>query len=318
MRPVSSAVFRPELATLAYAYALEASQRGFIGLQAFPIFEVALQSAVYPVIPAEAFLALLKTERAARSAYGRSDFEFDDGEYFCRENGWEELIDDTERRMYQRFFDAEVVATQRAVDVILRKQEKRIADKCTDTGALPDAAVSTKWSTIATCSPRSDVKAKVKTVRDATGLEPDTLCISWTTFQNILLSAELKDYLKYTTPYLLDTFEGQKRVVAQYLGLQQLLVGNAIYNSAKKGKALSTTNIWPDDKGTLIVTPRNTADLKEPCLGRTFLWTGDSPQNLVTESYREESARSDVIRCRQNTDETYVFTAAGYVLTNLA
>jgi len=316
--PQSTVTFRPELAQLAYLYAIAASLRGFIGLNIMPIFEVPLQSAIYPVIPAEAFLKLPETARAARSAYGRGDYEFDDGNYFCRENGWEEPIDDSERKLYQRFFDAEIVATERAVDIILRKQEKRIAAKVQDSAKIPTGAVGTKWSTFATASPRSDVKAKVKVMRDSVGLEPTGLAISWQTFQNILLCAELKDYLQYTTPYLIDTVEGQKKVVAQYLGLQEIQVGNAIYDSAKKGQKLTPANIWDDAKGTLYVSAANVNDLRQPSLGRTFLWTDDAPENLTTESYREEQIRSDVIRVRQYTDEAYVCEAAGYVLTNLA
>jgi hypothetical protein len=58
-------------------------------------------------------------------------------------------------------------------------------------------------------------------------------------------------------------------------------------------------------------------DLREPCIGRTFLWTADSPQNIVTESYREEQTRSDIYRVRQYTDEAFVFTGAGYLLSNI-
>jgi len=315
-RPSQNAVFRPELAVLAYAYALAASQRGFIGLNVFPVFEVGLQASVYPVIPAEAFLKLYETKRTARSSYGRSDFEFDDGEYFCRENGWEELIDDSERKLYKRFFDAEIVATQRVIDVILRKQEKRIADKATDTAKLPHGAATKKWNDPA-ASMRDDAKRVIKLMRDTIGLTPDCCCLSWDDFQNALVAPELKDYLKYTNTYLTDTIEVQKRVLAQYLGIGMVHVGNAIFDSAKKGQKLSPADIWPTGKAAFCVTGSNAMDLKEPCLGRTFLWTEDAPENLVTESYREEQSRSDVIRARQNTDECYVFEGAGYVLTGL-
>ena len=43
--PQSTVTFRPELAQLAYLYAIAASLRGFIGLNIMPIFEVPLQSA---------------------------------------------------------------------------------------------------------------------------------------------------------------------------------------------------------------------------------------------------------------------------------
>ena len=58
-------------------------------------------------------------------------------------------------------------------------------------------------------------------------------------------------------------------------------------------------------------------DLREPCLGRTFLWTADSPQNIVTEQYREEQSRSTIYRVRHSVDEAFVFTGAGYLLSNI-
>lgn len=317
MRPAPNAVFRPELAALAFAYALAASQRGFIGLNIFPIFEVALQASVYPVIPAEAFLKLYETKRSARGSYNRSDFEFEDGEYFCRENGWEELIDDSERKMYKRFFDAETIATMRAVDVILRAQESRIAAKATDTGKLPTDALAKKW-TDAASTPRADVVHYRKVMRDTIGIEPTGLVVAYDDFQTLLAHPEITDYFKYTTPYLKDTIDGQKQILAQYLGLAEIQVGNAIVDTAKKGQKLKPGNIWSNGKATLYVKAQNTMDLREPSLGRTFLWTEDSPENLVTESYRDEPNRSDVVRCRQNTDECYVFEGAGFVLTNVS
>jgi len=314
--PSKNTTFRPELGMLAYAYVLAASQRGFIGLKCFPLFEVPLQAAVYPVIPAEAFLKLYETKRAARSAYGRSDWEFEDGDYFCRENGWEEAIDDSERKMYQRFFDAETIATMRAMDIILRKQEQRISIKCNDTSKLAHRSVAAKV-TDPDGSFRTEVKDTRKLMRDTIGLEPNILNISWDTFQDLIVSKELAEHMKYTQAYLTAPLDAQISILSQYLGIAQLNIGNAIYDSAKKGQKLAPANIWPDDKASLMVGPSNSMDLKEPTLGRTFLWTDDSPQNLTTESYRDETKRSDIIRVRQNTDEAYVFEAAGYVLTGL-
>ena len=58
-------------------------------------------------------------------------------------------------------------------------------------------------------------------------------------------------------------------------------------------------------------------DLKEPSLGRTFIWEEDAPGMIVTEQYREEQTRSDVYRVRQNTDECIQFAGAGYIVTGV-
>jgi len=316
-RPSDNAVFRPELGLIAYGFSAAAAAAGFIGTQVMPVFPVPLQAATYPVIPGEVLLELGKTARAARSGYSRSDYTFDDGNYFCRENGREELIDDSERKLYSRFFDAEVVSTQRAMNVVMRTQEKRIADKVNDTSKIPNAAATAKLTSPTTSVFRQDVKNAIKEMRGTVGLKPDILTISYNRFQDLLVTAELKDYLKYTTPYLLDTEEGQRKIVAQWLGLADVLIGNAIYNSAKKGQPLKVADIWPDDKAALVVRPSSANDLREPSLGRTFFWDADSNETVTVETYRDEPNRSDVVRARQYTDEAYTFVGGAYILTGL-
>lgn len=320
-RPASTvSTLRPDLGAIAFEYALAASQRGFIGLTVLPIFETGLQTGTYPKIPIEAMLKLQDTKRAERASYGRSDWNFEDGSYACSEDGWEEPIGDDERAKYEGIYsalDLESVAIMRATDILLRGGEKRVADMVFNATNFTVHEVTTEWSTAATAGPRSDVQTGCQAVRDNTGLDPDVLIINRTVFNNILVCAEFKDYTQYTTPVLLSTFEAQKSLVAQYLGVERILVGDAIYDSAKKNKAFSASKIWSSEYGMLAKLSSGGLDLKEPCLGRTMLWTADSPQVITTDQYREEQTRSDIYRVRQNTDEVFIFTGAGYLLGNL-
>lgn len=317
-RPTSATTIqRPDLAAIAYEYMMEASQRGFIGLNLLPIFEVLEQSAEYPVIPIEALLKLQSTKRAANGSYPRSSYEFETDNYACLENGWEERVDDVEAKLYQRFFDAEEVAVQRAVDILLRGQEKRIADMMFNTSNFSNGAVSIEWSTAASCTPRADVKAGRAAMRAASGLVPNVLVMSLKVLENLLVADEITDALKYTNPIELGGLEVQKRLLAQYFGVDRIEVGGGIYDAAKKNISMSITDIWDDEYAGLYVASAGGMELKEPVVGRTFLWIEDSPENLVTESYREEATRSDVYRVRHHTDEEFIFTGAGYLLTNI-
>ena len=147
--PTTNSVFRPELGVLAYEYSLGAAQQGFIGRQVLPVFETDLRAAQYPMIPAEAILEMQDTARAPRSAYARGDYSFESAEYYCREYGWEEPLDDTEAMLYRRYFDAEVVAVQRATLMILRNEEKRVVEATINNAGLPNGAVAKAWSSYA-------------------------------------------------------------------------------------------------------------------------------------------------------------------------
>lgn len=318
-RPISTiTIQRPDLGAIAYEYMLEASQRGFIGLSIFPIFETPLQSADYPIIPLESLLKLQETKRAPRGTYNRSDYEFKTGTYACIEYGWEEPVDDAEAALYRRFFDAEEVAVMRCVDVILRNQEARIAAAIMNTAnitATADVAIS--WNTPATATPRANVNTAKQAMRAASGLVPNVIAMSKKVFDTAMMIAEITNAFQYTNPIQIGGEEVQRRLLAQYFGVDEVMVGGAIKDSAKKGQATVIADLWDDEYIALLKVSLGGNDLKEPCIGRTFLWTADSPSNLITEQYREEQSRSEVYRSRHNVAEAFVFKGAGYLLGNI-
>jgi hypothetical protein len=309
----NTTIQRRELNELAQEYALEKSRTMFSGLEIMPIYETMLQSGNYPSIPIEEMLKPRDTRRSAKGAYNRGDWAFEQPNFSTKENGWEEVVDDAEARNYASYFDAEAQSTRICMDVLLRAQEVRIAAV---QAAQTAHAVSVKWSTAATATPQKDIETGQKTIMNATGMLPDTLQITWQTFKNCLRTDRVTDALKYTSPVEGKGFEAQKAALATFFGVPRIVVTNAIKNGSKEGATFSASNIWNDAYGLLCIT--GSGDLSEPIWGRTMLWTGDSPDNVVVESYREENVRGEIIRCRQNTQELVVNASAGYLLTNLA
>lgn len=314
----TTTVQRPDLGSLAWEYMLESSRRGFIGSAVLPIFNVMEQSADYPVIPTESLLKVPDTRRAARSGYARGDWEFTTGTYACQEYGWEEPVDDSEANLYQRFFDAEEVSVEIAVDVILRGHEKRVATLVGSTAnAGGNAAVSVPWSTAATATPKDDIKTAIQSMRAISGLAPNVGVCSLKVLENVLVTDELRNYLQYTTPHLVEGLEAQRATLARYFGLSDILVGDAVEDVAAKGQATSIGDVWDDDYFSLMRVSSGEQRLREPVFGRTFLWTTDAPNIVTTEQYREEQTRSSIYRVRQNVDEAIVFTGAHYLLTGV-
>ncbi len=315
--PDTTAIVRNDLGTIAWEYALDAASRGFVGLEILPTFETPKKAGEYPIITTESFLKAQKTRRAARATYNRSDYTFGKGTFACLEDGFEELLDDSERNLYgDAQFDAEAVAVMRAVDVVLAQQEQRILTKVLSTASLPDGAVGTTWSTSATATPRADVIGAKESMRSTYGTKPNLMVVSYASKNDLLLTAEITDALKYTNPIELGGEEAQLRILAQYFGVDRVMVAGAQKDTAKKGQTKSLGDMWTNSVCGLYATD-NSRDLKRPSIGRTFLWTGDSPTNIVTEQYRSESNRSDVFRARQHTSEEYIFVGAAYLLTGV-
>jgi hypothetical protein len=314
-RPTSATTIqRPDLAAVVSEFADDSLR--YIGLQVMPPFPVAKQSADYPVFPREAFTSVPDTKRAMRAAYKRGDWEFETDTYACVEHGWEEPVDDVERALYSRFFDAELAASKRARGIILRTQEKRIADMLFNAGNFTAHAITHEWDDGANAVPITDVKAAKKAIHDLIGLEPNTLIIAYSTFLDLGLVTQLVDRIKYTNPAV-QRGNISTELLAQAFGVKQLLVGDSMYNTAKQGQVASMAGIW-DKEYAMLCHISESPDLTEiPCIGRTFVWTEDSADNFVVESYREEQTRSDVIRVRQHTDEELIAIDCAYLLSNI-
>ena len=85
------------------------------------------------------------------------------------------------------------------------------------------------------------------------------------------------------------------------------------------GPDATITNIWDYEYAALIKTASG-QDITEPCVGRTFLWTEDSPTNPIVEEYREENRRSDIFRVRHNVGEQLIQSknTSGTVVSNIS
>jgi hypothetical protein len=211
----------------------------------------------------------------------------------------------------------EQITVRRINNLHLLAQEKRIADMVFNTNNFTAHAVTNEWDDKTNATPIDDVKDGMETVRLATGVEPNALAINKSVFNNLLRCDQIAGELQYTEPITRQPFEAQRRIVAEMFGLAELLVAGAVYDSAAKGQASSIGNLWSGEYGMLCRVAMDPEDLEEPCLGRTMLWTEDSPDNAVVEQYREEQTRSDIFRVRHSTDEVFIMSSCGYLLSNL-
>jgi hypothetical protein len=297
----NTSIARPDLGFAVQEYIESAPAMGFIGLEVMPIFATPYQATTFPVIPKEALLGLGDTKRAMRGFYNRGDWEFEQGKYSTSEHGWEEPVDDRERNLYKASIDADTIAVQRATAMILRSQEKRIADKVFNATNFTAHGVTNEWDDAAAGVPLDDLETGKLAVRSACGMMPNTLIIAYSTFLNLRRNAQLKAQFG-------SAFAGQDannmtvQQMAHLLDVEKLLVGGAVYNSAKKGQSAVIANLWDKEYAMLTITSA-AADISEPCIGRTFLWTEESADNTVVEQYRAESNRSDIFRVRHDTDE---------------
>lgn len=306
---------RPDLAESFEAFDLAMSWQGFIGQKILPVIEVEKASGNFGTIPLEQLLQTRDTKRSPGGKYNRAETTFTANTYATKQNGFEEPLDDTEAEMYASYFSAEQYASLRARDAVLRNYESRVVAAVTNTSVIPTGTVGTSWKTIASSDPVADIIAARKAVRDATGLIANAVVLGWDAYNNVKQSVSVINRIKYWGGSDPTTKGIDTSTLAKLFDVEEVIVAGAQSNTANQGQTASLSQIWSNDD-VLVTRIAKSGDFKEPCIGRTFHWSGGgSSIDGVVEMYRDESVSSNIYRVRQQTDEKIIYSNAGYVLT---
>lgn len=309
---------RPELGDSLEEFDLAADRAGFIGHIVLKPFEAARQSAEVGRIPLEQLLQEPDTTRAMGGTYKGGNYEFETWNYSTKEYGWKVPVDDRERKLYRHYLDADVYAAEICRDVVLRAREIRIKKKVYDTsvwtGASLTTAIGTPWSTIASADPVGDVIAAKAKVRASSGLMANAVIMGWTLWEKLRQCAKVIERIKYSG--IDDPKKISVQMIAALFGVDHILIGGGVRNSAGKGLSASIADIWDKDK-CMVAKIAVSGNVREPGIGRLFHWAEDGSSLEGTfESYRAEDNRSDNVRCRTETDEVIMYKEAGHLLTN--
>lgn len=312
---------RPDLAGSFTEFDLAMDRMGFIGNRVLPVIDVAKASGSFGKIPIEQLLKTRETKRSPGGGYARGQFTFTPVTFATEEHGAEEPVDDNEAELYSDFFQTEVIAAQRAMDAVLRNQEKRIAaavfNATTWTGSALTTAITNEWDDATNAVPITDMEAAIRKVWDGTGIWPNTLIINRKVFRNLRLCVQIIDRMK--AQGFVDVRAGaiNESILATLFDIDRILVAGSAKDSAKEGQSTTVAPIWSDEYAMICRLP-STADIKEPCVGRTMHWAQDGSQiGGTVESYREEQVRSDIIRVRHQVDEVILYAGAGHLLSNV-
>jgi len=285
----------------------------YIATQVLPLTTVGVEAGKYSAIVRESMTARADTKRGDNARYNRVGLKAEDVSFSCQEHGLEGPVSIKVRRRFQNDFDAELVTAKKIMFTLLREQEIRVAAKVFDTAVWTGAPLfldtSTVWSD-ASADIIADIDFGMTKISDNSGMEANTLTVSRATWKNIVKNTEVVDRIKGAAIATQSVIRG---LVADMIGVDQILVGRGIFNSKPEGDtAFVASQIWSNSFAALSFIPAS-ADLQEPAIGRIFLWGEDSPTNVVTESYEEDQTRSTIMRVRQNTDENIIDPLFGFL-----
>ena len=295
---------------------------GLIGAQLLPLQNVDAKAGTYLKVQLAGaeLLSNNATARDAGSGYSRGIRSFSSANYSTDEYGLEELLDDSSVKDLSRFFSYEAETAKFLLRQLKLSHEARVntllfAGSTPFTTADQSAAVNYTQANIATIDVARDVAA-AKLALAKLGYEANCVAMNADVFalirRSTLLQNQFFGVISNTGARLLSEAE-----IAAALGVQKLLVGSAAINTAGKNKSYSGS--FAISSAKVIVGQVAGGEFTAGGIGRTLVWSGDSAGGFVSESYRDEARRSQVLRVRMNTDEVVIdANAAVRITTNFA
>ena len=313
------ATLRPDLVGAFGEFSNEMNMRGYIGLDIFSVIEVSLQSDNPGRLPLEQLLFEGKTEVGSRSGYNRGDFEFDRWVYATEKHGWEEPVSQRDRQRYRYLIEPEIIAVQRALGVVTRNLEMRIAAQVFDTTAYTIANnmrtnAATTWADRSS-TPIDDVRLARQRVWDRTGIYPNTFVCNMEVFINLQHNEQIIDRISASgAGEMVKATDITAEQIARVFSVEKVCVANSAKNIAGEGLNRQIRQIWSRDYAAVCHTS-DSADHRDACIGRTFHWSDDGSEigGAVSE-YWEEKIEADIYRVKLETDEVTMYPELNHLI----
>jgi hypothetical protein len=278
----------------------------FIGTEVMPVFSSDVRSGAYLKLNLGDSEALnddaLKI--AAGAGYPRTSRRFTSDSFDAIEYGLEEVLPDSNRRDLDRFFDTEVNIAAMLLRQIQVSHEARVASAAFAANGLTAISASAAYTDANITSfdvPGDVAAAKLELAKY--GVLANTLIMSMPLFERIRRSAKVQNQFFGIVPSDQSRLLSEGEVAAA-VGVDRVLVGRAPKNTAAKGQTYAGGFIWSNTYMALANTVGG--EFSGGGFGRTIVWAADSPVPFVSETYRDEARRADVLRVRQNSAEKVI------------
>lgn len=296
--------------------AVEAFSVGeFIGPQLFPVVDVRKQSDKYYTITKDSWLRTPSTAlRSPKQAPQRVEFDVSSDSYFAdnfalASDNAHEVIANADDPIQLR-----ARTTRFLVDMLMRDQEKRIANQCTSISNVGSGVVlsgANKWSNYLSSDPVADVTTGHAFIRSNTGLLANTMLMDFDTYQTVRRHPVMLDMYKYTQGGLVNDAE-----LKSVFKVDRLLVSNAIHNTAVENATAVLANIWGNNCLLMHIEPQT--GMRTATFGLAFRWLNpELPTPWAVRVYNDPDPgkRVEVIEAGYYQDEKIVARQLAYAIT---
>lgn len=253
----------------------------FVASRVFPNIPVQKQSDRYYIYNRGDFNRDEMTERAPTTESSGSGYTLDNTPtYYAVQYSIHKDVPDQVRANADAVLNPDREATLFVTTKALIKKEKLFVARYLTTGiwatditgvaSAPGANQVLQWNN-SNSDPIGNIRTAKRTIAQSTGYEPNKLVLGRPVFDVLLDHPTIIDRIKYGQtqggPAMTNL-----QILAQLFGVDEVLVMNAIENTAKEGQTAAHSFIG--GKVALLTYSNPAPGLMSPSAGYTFSWTG--------------------------------------------
>jgi len=285
----------------------------FLWDQISPPFEVSEKSGTYFLYDRDFWFRRQEgAERAPTSPYLRTGYELSTDSYNTREIGFEKELGDPIRASSQTPEDLQIIDTRFLTNLIQLELEKRVQLAHFITGVWGTSNTLTgtsQWSDFANSDPIADMDTARRTILRNTGADAMKGFVGLLGWEQLKEHPLILEKYVHTTPSIMT-----EALVAAVLGIDELVVGNSVENTAFEGAAYVGADIWTDNF-LLKVDDDPSIDVGTPSV--TFMWNEKGNIPWAMEDYRDEIIRADITRVFTHLDPQITSAQHGYLFLDV-
>lgn len=290
--------------TLLTNLAIAWTPTGRIADDVAPPVPVKLEDGQYIVFGKEGF-NIPEAQRRPRSEYKEIDWTLSQDNYHAEEYGLQTRIDDRERNNAAAPLDLDETSTEVLTDNLLNVRERRVANMVLSTTNVPQNATlagTDQYSDASGGDPIGDAITAQNTIQGTTGFLPNTAAMGFKVWQYLRTNAALRAALDVTRALT-------QQEIAELLGVDRIIVGSILYNTAKEGQTVSLGDVWGKDLLYYYSQPRPAQ--RRPSFAYQFV-----VQDFRVFRWRKRSINCDMIRVNEIRAEKIVAATLGYLYKN--
>lgn len=278
---------------------------GFKGQRIFPIFPVLKESDKYHIFTKRDSFRSEETLKGVNSAPRIKEWSVSTDSFACEEHALRGIIPDRERNNADPAIDIEGKTVEDLTDSLLLAYEIRVAAIVTSTSNITQNTTlsgTSQWSDFTNSNPISDVRTGRVTIHKATGKNPNRAAMGREVFDKLVDHPDLLERIKYTREGITT-----EQLVAALFGVEELLVCEALKDSANEGQTASLTYAFGKD--VLLFYADDKPSKRTVSLGWTF-----AAQDLLVKRKRNDDIDADMFDVGHIVDEKLVAADCGYLI----